>query len=450
MAEDSGGLGGGWFMTAKWWWLGAFLALGLGNAGAGNFQLTRIEDRYTLVASNAPLADVLRELQAFMPTALQFYGEPTQCVAGIYRALPLETLLDRLGVTYALVYAPDADGVFQVERAGVLQQGDPLRPRYPELTAEKIATVRRAIADLRDDDRPYNATHAWWELCEAGCAAVPYLEEAVRSDDLQQRQVAAQILRSCCPEYEPSDRMLAVTAELLQRSNCLYDLRFMAWPSSAFGYLRANSNAARRVEAQLRANLEGSDRQARLLSALLLAEHRHREMTPVLAPLLVPHLADNRLMNDGGLAAHALFQLGEGVRPYVEPLLESDDAQQADLARLIIHQLDHPEDTKATLTDAFFNTGISNPVIQVTEMRREWDDEDFPDSEGNYPQQEGEDDDVGDGTVVPFRYTPRPGESLETVAFKFAVSLRDLAALNGLPATPGLVITNTLNIPIME
>lgn len=427
---------------------GCFLALAAGHVDAREFHLSRDRDLFTLVASNAPLADVLREMEAALPSAIRFYGEPTQRVTGAYRAIPLETLLDRLGVTYALTYAPDEGGTYRLEQAGVMQQADPLVPPLPLLTRAQSELARRAVADLRSDDIPGNASRAVGELFDLGCGAAPYLEEALASDDLQQRQVAGQILRSMCSIDEPSDRQLMVTLEVLRGATYNYDLSFLTGPSSGFDLLRGNSNAVKRVEKDLLANLDGEDRQARVLSALLLAEHHYRDLTPVLAPILVPHLADNRIPSDGGLAAHALYQMGPAVRPYLEPLLESDDEQQRDLVRLILHQLDHPDDTHAALANPMINSTVRNPVLSETEMIGWWSDEGrFPDEQGNY--REHDEQDEGDGCEVKFTYTPRRGESLKDVAWAFGVSLESLAALNGLPASPGLITTNTLSIPVL-
>jgi hypothetical protein len=114
-------------------------------------------------------------------------------------------------------------------------------------------------------------------------------------------------------------------------------------------------------------------------------------------------------------------------------LLVSEDAQQADLARLILHQLDHPDDPDATVENFFFNTGIRNPAIERTSMYGYWDPEDFPGHDGLYPEREPRTEWAGaDEEQEALEYTVQVEESLWEISRQFLVSSERLREINGL------------------
>lgn len=394
--------------------------------GAGEFELRRTNDLYFLDARDAALSDILAEIGRYESAGLKFATVDTRRVTVKTRQATLDKLLDRLEVNYVLTYAPRPEGGFRLDDARLL--GHEFSELAPELRSRFLA----AIENLRDDDVPYNALRAQAELCEVGCQALPVLEKALWSDDYQTRHVAAWILRHCCTDYEPTPRLLDITADQLNWFEYPEDMYWLTTPSDAYHWLRDSTQAVQQIKGRLIRNLQSDDRQERVLSALLLAEHGETSWSSVLAPILIPHLADNNIPSDGGLAAYALGKLGESARVYITPLLQSEDAQQADLARLILHELDHPGDTNAVLSDFFFNTMISNPVRERGYMKGGyWTDEEFSsDGEG----EEEEDVAAEEEPSAPFHYTSRPGETLDDIARMFAVSLNELADLNGFPA----------------
>jgi hypothetical protein len=418
----------------------------------GTFVLDKAGDAYSLEASDSPLSEILRAIDDREPAALRFLDYPDIRVHCRYRDLPLDALLDRLGVNYVLTYTARADGGYRIDDAWLLGQ------ETARLPPGQAAAIRRAIDQLRDDNIRGNAMHACNDLWEHVCEASAFLEEALLSSDYQQRQTAAELLRYC-DTYRPSDTFLNVLLERLGAYGFDAEMAHLATPGSAYTYLRDATNDYYRFKSDLIQNLRSNDPQERLFSALILAERGEREFAATLAPILIPHLADNDLPRDGGLAAYALYRLGESVRLYLTPLLDSDDAQQADVARLIIHQLDHPAATDAALEDFFFNTTIRNPVIERTEMYGYWDVDDFPDAEGNYPPAEWEQDWADCIVDRPepdlselLRYRVREGDTLSCIARLFVVNSRRLAEVNGLsgPARAPLPAGMILYIPPPE
>lgn len=425
----------------------ALLAAGPGRAG--EFELRRTNDLYFLDARDAPLSDILAEIGRYETAGLKFATDETRQVTVKCRQATLDKLLDRLEVNYVLTYAPRPEGGYRLDDARLLGH------EFSELAPALRSRFMAAIENLRDDDIPYNALHAQAELCEIGCQALPVLEKALWSEDYQTRHVAAWILRHCCADYEPTPRLLDVTADQLNWYEYPEDMYWLTTPADAFHWLRDSTQAVRQLKGRLVRNLQSTDRQEQVLSALLLAEHGETAWSSVLAPILIPHLADNQIPSDGGLAAYALGKLGESVRVYVTPLLGSDDAQQADLARLILAELDHPGDTNAVLGDFFFNTTIRNPVRERGYMKGGyWPDDDFPAPGNGVVEQEEEDEGPVEEQYVeghvPFQYTPKAGETLEHIARIFAVELGVLAAANNLPDDPAFEpdTETPLSIPV--
>jgi hypothetical protein len=193
-------------------------------------------------------------------------------------------------------------------------------------------------------------------LLELGVEAVPALDKALHRGDYQTRQYAAEVLDRLDDEYEPSIKFLEVLVEGMAHDDYpnrwSYDhKRFEPLGSHIQAYMQnayrglnffRNSDLAYVELAMpfLTAALGSTDGQQRFLSALVLAEHAVEEYAGIVAPILVAHLADNRLATDAGNAAPALANLGDSARPYLERAKSSSDAQQAELASKILEQID--------------------------------------------------------------------------------------------------------------
>ena len=450
------------------------LAWGLWMECVASGESLRLDSRdglYSLVAHEVPLTDLLQRIEVIEGVAIRHFGDADRLINASFSNVTLDQMLARLRVSYALVYELDDTGKYRLGDAIMMRHGE------AELPSEIRATVLRLIRDLRDDNVRGNAHSALDALISMGCEIIPLLEDALYVNDYQGRQLAAQILRGFrCLDYVPSDRLLEVTLELLGMNE--YD-RDEYWslfsPTGAFEYLHAlDEDAYARVRAPLIQNLSRANRPLRLLSAALLAERGESEWTASLVRILAPHLADNDIRTDGGVAAHALYKLGPSVLPYLQPYRQSSDQQQAELADLIC---------KALETDEI---PIFAPVVYagypINPLRKRqspaaavWRSERFPDDAGRYHHlREGRtttrdyfgpafDSGLADKhqssprPLIPasqviisstrppdldsitetvdwklhtFPYTSRSGDTLRTVARDFAVLIFDLQRLN--------------------
>ena len=90
-------------------------------------------------------------------------------------------------------------------------------------------------------------------------------------------------------------------------------------------------------------------------------EHRHLNR---MVSILTPHLEDNTMESDSALACYALYHMGVGVRPYLEPLAQSGEEQQVKLAKLILAHFDQPEFSKTPLMKKY-STMVDDPVVEL-------------------------------------------------------------------------------------
>lgn len=407
------------------------------------FTLDRQGELYTLRAENAPLAEILDAINEGEGGSLQFPDVPDRTITCAYRGLPLESLLDRLRVNFILTYAWHAEDGYRLESGTTLGRSESALP--PALDPAEEARLRNLVSALKSDDISFNAILAMSDLLEAGCRAVPLLEEALWSDDYQMRQVAAQTIRWGCPEYRATPRFLEVTLEYLKLEPEDANLYGLTYTGSAFDYLRDHTNEMLSVKARLAQNLRSSDPQERLLSAVLLAEHKSTEYASTLTPILIPHLADNDLKSDAQLAAYALYQLGPSVRTQLERAAESTDPQQAELAALILYQMDHPDDTTAEVSDFYFCSYNRNPTLERSYLSNgSWSPDRFPDANGNYPAGRepdfvpGRQDEFAEESAnEPLEYVVLSGDTLEEIGLLFLVSPQAILSFNGIALSPG-------------
>ncbi len=348
------------------------------SASAGSFSLERTGDRYTLTATEAFLSDILAEIDRQEPASLRFYGDYPQSISATYRNVPLEQLLDRLGVSYVLTYEEDADGNYRLGDAMMLDSD------AQAITADpgSAAAIRKLITDLQDDDIKWNAHEAYWELKKLGCAAVPYLEEALRNPDPQSRHIAANLLREICPEHPPSPDLITVTLELLNNHEDSYAGE-LVYPSWAYFYLN-QSNIYPYARARLIAQLNDVDPRTRLYSSLIVANQKETAFASNLVRTLLPHLSDNDLKGDAAAAAYALRQLGNAALPYLNAArISSVDQQQKELLSLIVSRI--TEDTRASFNPVMYVGYNKKPTddLQWVDPTR-WVPDSFPDANGRY------------------------------------------------------------------
>jgi hypothetical protein len=205
---------------------------------------------------------------------------------------------------------------------------------------------RELVAALRDDEIPGNASKALRILSRCDNRILPLLEGALDSDDHQQRQLAAIVLRDRVDE--PSARLLEVSLEALR----IDDLPQDRWritkgaenAGHATNYLLPRLPA---VADRLIANLSSEDRQERFLSAYLLARGRDARAAPRVCEILIEHLRDNQLFGDAALSADALYQYGMVARPYLIHAELHADEQAHGLLRLLQYDRSRALDSDA-------------------------------------------------------------------------------------------------------
>ncbi len=198
------------------------------------------------------------------------------------------------------------------------------------------------VEQLRDDDVRWNAMEASESLRRLGWRAVPALESALASEDWQQRQMAADVLRSVAG-YKPSPAMLRVEVEGLRHDELPRQRRGRRAYTFVFNAKRGAEHLLRHVreaEPLLTAALVSEDQQQRFLCAYILGCAGRDEHAAAVAGVLLPHLRDNDVRNDAIMAAAALYRLGPKVRPYVVAARPSADRQARQLIDLILINLD--------------------------------------------------------------------------------------------------------------
>jgi len=410
---------------------------------AGSFTVDRNGALYSLRAEQASLSDILSEIDRQEPASLKFYGDYARPVSAAYHDISLDRLLDKLGVSYVLVYETDDEGVYQLGDAMMLDSDNP--PEDPH----SVGAIKKLVRDLRDDDIRFNAQHAYWDLMELGCLAVPHLEDALYDEDFQGRHTAANLLRNLCPEHSASDRLIEVTLELLagdfEQEPEQFDL---IWPAMAYEFLN-QSNIYTRARSRILANVNSANRRVRLYSSMLAGNHRETAYVGTLVRTLVPHLADNDMRNDAAASAYALHQLGPAALAHLQPYRFSADRQQAELVNLIMTSLERGSVSsfEPTMYVSYNKVPIYHPN-NVSVIY--WRDEDFPDASGRYPDLPqprmttadyygpyiyeepvvNVEHEADHGPDPPFTYVIKAGETVDEIAVKFGISPESIVELN--------------------
>lgn len=267
-----------------------------------------------------------------------------------------------------------------------------------ELDDDQICRfVRLLVHDLRDDHLRGNAGDALGRLRAFGLICPEPLIEALDSHDVQQRSMAASVLRAMpfdaalsavlvrasvqdlrsdnrdwnelesygwLANHVEEAKPLLIEAmasddaqqrrdamELLRRTTTdgavfdsllrmsVQDLRSDDREYNAYGgfiFLLKHASAA---EPLLRQAMAGDDAQQRLLSAAVAGCAAQRDLMSQAVLILVSHLADNHIEGDAIVAARALAGFGEEVVPLLQPYRASGDPQQRQQVEYIIRRL---------------------------------------------------------------------------------------------------------------
>lgn len=358
---------------------GASVVLAQGLA-PGRWELNVAGSMYSLRANEADLSDVVSAIDAMTPADVRLRSLPDRHVSGTFHDLGLDDLLDRMDVDYVLFYdrgdAPDR----AVLRRALIGLED-----VPGISVTQLQRIRELIQDLHDDDVRFNALSSLDQLQALAEEAIPALEQALQYGDYQARQFAAEalcrMLRRDDIAYAPSQRFVEVLVEGMRDDAFPYGEAYVGVTNARRGYdyfMDRPAEIDRAEDALVRA-IHGPDPQQRLLAALVLAEAGKTEYAGRLSQILAPHLADNQLASDGGFAARALFELGPAAWPYLEPLIDSADRQQAALVQSIIAQGLDPDAAVDQTLLAMGGFPHKNPVRERGYLQFSgWTPESFP------------------------------------------------------------------------
>jgi len=258
----------------------------------------------------------------------------------------------------------------EVERALPLSEVDELPSFWPSerrrvWKAERaiVATLStdELIEDLKDDKERYNAIMATAELGEriesidGRWKTRRLLEFALDSTDRQQRWLALGLLQSfsLLPQiggaaYHPPERMLDVCEESFSKWSPGYRQDMIPYDLSSEKTIAFAVQFLDRLEGRVEELLAKTKRkETKLLCAYLLARGKRIRHFPIIAPILIEHLEDNRIPNDALLAMEGLFSLGTGSIAWLESSRAGDDPQAAACARLLKLELGGPAKTEA-------------------------------------------------------------------------------------------------------
>jgi hypothetical protein len=206
-------------------------------------------------------------------------------------------------------------------------------------------------ADLRRDGLSGNARKAVAHLTAMGEPGRLQLERCLRSEDAQERFLAAQALRDLHAPWErigykdgtirvlagePSDDLLRVTLEFLgaQRPGWRTGIAHARDPYAFLALFRE------RVTPMVAAGLASEDEGHRLRCAGLAALMRSDELCATAGAILIDALGDNKRRRDASFAARALYCMGpDAAEPLLEPYLYEAEPQKRALVRLVFQNL---------------------------------------------------------------------------------------------------------------
>ena len=226
--------------------------------------------------------------------------------------------------------------------------------------AESASNGELVDALVHDDVR-WNALVAQLELIERGDDAVPQLELALRSEDWQQRQLAASLLRRV-GTYQPSDSMLVVCVEGLANDRLPFDRGSRGIVSNATEGTLYLIRHVEQAEGYVAAGLHFDDAQQRFFCAYILGMTSRGGYAGKICEILAPHLNDNSISGDAVLATRALYLTGPAVIPHLDKAARKADAQGRSLLELVILDLRDPPETLGDLYERGEITDVTGLV----------------------------------------------------------------------------------------
>jgi hypothetical protein len=195
------------------------------------------------------------------------------------------------------------------------------------------------IRHLRDNDERYDAWDAMWALKASGPGIAPLLQPSLKSYDMQERQIAASVMRSF-KELAVTPELLAATVDGLKRDRLPYDprTRRSAWVRNASEGVPFLVEHFDQAEDLLREGIRTGDRAQRFYCSCIAGFAQRRSMMHAAVPVLVDHLRDNNIDNDGTWALRALWGFGPDVVPLLERWADPEDLQQSETIAYLLER----------------------------------------------------------------------------------------------------------------
>lgn len=213
------------------------------------------------------------------------------------------------------------------------------------LEAAQQRRIVRLVADLRDDDVRWNAYRAVDELLMIGADATPALEDALWSEDWQQRQLAAVALTQIQGvEAAPSERLIEVCIEALRDDEMPWGIDGNVLVNNGRAAAHLLGQHIERSAIRLVDCLDSEDDQQRYVAALILGAEGQAGCAKEVCAILLPHLRDNDLDGDAVQASAALYRLGVAALPWLMLERNKTEAQAQRLIDELIRDITDPPD----------------------------------------------------------------------------------------------------------
>ncbi len=252
----------------------------------------------------------------------------------------------------------------------LLNAAQPEAPKA-EPKADVAAEAARLVADLATDPKR-GAAWAEQKLRELGPEAAPALEAALDSKDMQQRHLAAHLLRRL--DLSPSERLLRVTYEGLAHDSLPRDAEaddgyLTMLLTNAIEGTEYLARHAARAEPLLERGLDSADAQQQFLCAAAAGAGKREKLRVRSTRLLIPHLASNAVEGDAYIAAIAIHRFGTAGLDDLRAWKETGDAQQRALVAQLITELENPGDragnrrAAAAMGAVAVNTGLAEDTF---------------------------------------------------------------------------------------
>ena len=241
------------------------------------------------------------------------------------------------------IFAHELNGVHKDRVMGLYQTSSwkDNHDRY-DLYSYSVEDIEKLKKDLKHDKIKWNASCASRELIELlahNIISVNSMEKLLYSDDHQQRQYTAWIIRRALPDHK-SDKLYEIIVESLADDNLPFDgndWRHYQGATFIDGYfhngmmaltdLMENGHYAKH---HLINGLYSDDDQLSFFCAVILGENKIYDDIRKTVEVLCKNLKNDKMSNNACMAMSALFSMGEICCPYLNShyQLSKDDQEK--------------------------------------------------------------------------------------------------------------------------